>query len=76
MAHALTSRGAVRFGLARLGYVYRIESGASRGYYVGLAGEGTQTRAVCILPRGAKEGVHHEAAGKTFEIVVVCLGTS
>ena len=63
------ARGAVRFGLARLGYVYRIESGASRGYYVGLAADG-ERRAVCILPRGAKEGVHHEAAGRSFEILV------
>jgi molecular chaperone DnaK (HSP70) len=74
------ARGAVRFGLARLGLVYRIESGASRGYYVGLAADrgepgASQTardaaRAVCILPRGAKEGVRHEAAGRTFELVV------
>jgi hypothetical protein len=65
------ARGAVRFGLARLGLVYRIESGASRGYYVGVAAEDAKgMRAVCILPRGAREGVHYEAEGRTFELLV------
>ncbi|MCL2776612.1 MAG: hsp70 family protein [Polyangiaceae bacterium] len=65
------ARGAVRYGLARRGLVYRVESGASHGYYVEIApDEGSkQMRAVCIIPRGAKPGVHHEA-GRRFELVV------
>ena len=65
------ARGAVLFGFARRGIGVRIESGASHGYYVALAPEvaGGEVRAVCILPRGAKEGVRHEA-GRTFELVV------
>lgn len=67
------ARGAVRYGLARRGMLYRVESGASRGYYVAVAGEpgasNESLRAVCILPRGAKEGVHHEA-GRSFELLV------
>ena len=65
------ARGAVLYGFARRGVGVRIESGASHGYYVALAPEreGGDVRAVCILPRGAKEGVRHEA-GRRFELVV------
>ena len=65
------ARGAVLFGFARRGVGVRIESGASHGYYVALAPEtpGADIRAVCILPRGAKEGVRHEA-GRKFELLV------
>jgi molecular chaperone DnaK (HSP70) len=65
------ARGAVRYGFARRGLGVRVESGASRGYYVAVAPEGASVvRAVCILPRGAKEGVHYEAEGRTFELLV------
>ncbi len=65
------ARGAVLYGFARRGVGVRIESGASHGYYVALAPErpGAEVRAVCILPRGAKEGVRQEA-GRKFELVV------
>ncbi len=65
------ARGAVLYGFARRGVGVRIESGASHGYYVALAPErdGAEVRAVCILPRGAKEGVRHEA-GRRFELLV------
>ena len=66
------ARGAVLYGFARRGIGVRIESGASHGYYVALApesGGGGEMRAVCILPRGAKEGARHEA-GREFELVV------
>jgi molecular chaperone DnaK (HSP70) len=65
------ARGAVLYGFARRGVGVRIESGASHGYYVALAPEreGGEARAVCILPRGAKEGVRHEA-GRRFELLV------
>jgi molecular chaperone DnaK (HSP70) len=78
--------GAVRYGFARRGLGVRVESGASRGYYVALAPEvraqrgrqpegpmtegSSDKRAVCILPRGAKEGVRYDAEGRTFELVV------
>ena len=60
--------GAVRYGFARRGLGVRVESGASHGYYVLV--EEAEKRAVCILPRGAKEGVRHEAEGRSFELVV------
>lgn len=63
--------GAVRYGFARRGVGVRVESGASHGYYVAVAPEGGGVmRAVCILPRGAKEGARHVAEGRTFELVV------
>ncbi len=65
------ARGAVRYGFARRGLGVKVESGAARGYYVALAPEGSkEMRAVCILPRGAQEGVRHQAEGRTFELVV------
>ena len=65
------ARGAVRYGFARRGLGVRVESGASRGHYVAVAPEGGGVmRAVCILPRGAREGVRYEASGRTFELVV------
>ncbi len=65
------ARGAVRYGFARRGLGVRVESGASRGYYAALAPEGIrEMRAVCILPRGAVEGVLYQAEGRTFELVV------
>lgn len=63
------ARGAVRYGLARRGLLYRVESSAARGYYVGLGAGSGEARAVCILPRGAREGERHEA-GRPFELVV------
>jgi hypothetical protein len=68
--------GAVRYGFARRGLGVRVESGASRGYYVrvdrasGPSASQVTDRAVCILPRGAKEGVRYEAEGRTFELLV------
>ncbi|MGK4000500.1 Hsp70 family protein [Sorangium sp. So ce1024] len=66
------ARGAVAYGLALAGRGVRIEGGAARGYYVGLeppAGGGPRP-AVCVVPRGAKEGSAHVAAGRTFALVV------
>ncbi|MGK3986219.1 Hsp70 family protein [Sorangium sp. So ce136] len=66
------ARGAVAYGLALAGRGVRIEGGAARGYYVGLeppAGGGPRP-AVCVVPRGAREGSVHAAAGRTFALVV------
>lgn len=62
--------GAVRYGFARQGLGVRIESGASRGYYVRVDQGDREKRAVCILPRGAKEGMRYEAEGRTFDLLV------
>ena len=62
--------GAVRYGFARKGLGVRVESGAAHGYYVRVGDGHQEDRAVCILPRGAKEGVRFEAEGRTFDLVV------
>lgn len=62
--------GAVRYGFAKRGLGVRVESGAAHGYYVRVGDGPHDKRAVCILPRGAKEGARHEAEGRTFELVV------
>jgi molecular chaperone DnaK (HSP70) len=58
--------GAVAYGRARQGHGRKIEGGAARGYYVGVGG----LNAVCIVPRGTKEGVVQRAEGRTFALVV------
>ncbi|HEY1697757.1 MAG TPA: Hsp70 family protein [Polyangiaceae bacterium] len=63
------ARGAVAYALARRGRGVRIGGGSARGYFVGVADEGRQ-RAVCIVPRGAEEGVAHTAPGRTFALAV------
>lgn len=62
--------GAVRYGFARHGLGVRVESGASRGYYVRVSDGHKENRAVCILPRGAKEGTRYEAKERTFDLIV------
>jgi hypothetical protein len=65
------SLGAVRYGLSLHGFGPRIAGGAARGYYVGVEGppalEGRQ--ALCIVPRGSREGERHILAQR-FELIV------
>ncbi|MDB4996991.1 MAG: DnaK-related protein, partial [Myxococcaceae bacterium] len=69
------ARGAVAYALARRGLGLRIEGGAARGYYVGLGAEtkadgSVHRTAVCVVPRGAKEGIPQLASGRAFGLVV------
>ncbi|HEX4447596.1 MAG TPA: Hsp70 family protein, partial [Polyangiaceae bacterium] len=64
------ARGAVGYALARLGRGVRIGGGSARGYFVGIAGEDDQAKAVCVVPRGAEEGVPHVASGRTFALTL------
>ncbi len=61
------ARGAVAYGLARAGLRPRIDASSVRAYYLGLAG-GAQ--AVCVAPKGAREGERHVAQGRAFHLVV------
>lgn len=64
-------RGAVRYGLALAGIGPRIEGGAARGYYVAVdTRESGVRQALCVVPRGAKEGERHVLAARRFELVV------
>lgn len=58
------ARGAVAYALARLGRGVRIGGGSARGYFVAVGEE----KAVCVVPRGAEEGVVHGAEGRTFAL--------
>lgn len=66
------SRGAALHGLSLLGHGQRIEGGAARGLYMGLgrASEREGQRAVCVIPRGAREAVRYTALGALFELRV------
>jgi molecular chaperone DnaK (HSP70) len=65
------ARGAVSYALARHGVGRRIGGGASRGYYIGLAGPDARARrAVCVLPRGGEEGMPYVAADKPMGLLV------
>lgn len=56
------ARGAVAYGLALAGHGLLIGGGSAQGFYVGIEG-GAEKRAVCVVPRGAREGERHVAAG-------------
>ncbi|MFO0755096.1 MAG: Hsp70 family protein [Byssovorax sp.] len=66
------ARGAVAYALSLSGRDPRIRGGTARGYYVGLeAPQGGGPRpAICVVPRGAEEGVPHLAAGRTLALIV------
>lgn len=71
------ARGAVAYGLALEGHGITIEGGAARGYYLGLEGGGRGAaagsparKAICVLPRGAREGTRYVAAGRTLALLV------
>ena len=64
------ARGAVAYGLALAGRGRRIGGGAAHGYYVGIESDGATRRALCVVPRGSKEGEQHVAAGRTLALRV------
>ncbi len=54
------ARGAVAYGLALESGEARIGGGTPRGFYVAVE-SGAARRAVCVVPKGAREGEHHLA---------------
>lgn len=63
------ARGAVTFGLALRGHGIVIGGGSPQGFYVGIEGGGGR-RAVCVVPRGAREGERHIVAGRPLALHV------
>jgi molecular chaperone DnaK (HSP70) len=63
--HLGVARGAVAYGLARKGELLKIGGGSPRAFYVAADGG-----AVCVVPRGAEEGVVHRPPGRTFALTV------
>lgn len=65
------ARGAVAYGLSRVGGGPSISSGSARGYYVEVAGRSEGERpVVCVVPRGTEEGTVQVAAGAPLALVV------
>jgi molecular chaperone DnaK (HSP70) len=66
------ARGAVAYARARSGRGVRIGGGIARGFFVGIAPDrrGAPPQAVCVVPRGAEEGVAHVAGERTFALAV------
>jgi hypothetical protein len=59
------ARGAAAYGLALRGAMEKIGGGSPRGFYVGVDGG-----AVCVVPRGAEEGVVHRVQGRALALTV------
>jgi molecular chaperone DnaK (HSP70) len=65
------ARGAVAYGLSLLGRGIRITGGTAHGYFVGVESEREGARrAVCVVPRGAREGERHVAASRPLALRV------
>jgi molecular chaperone DnaK (HSP70) len=64
------ARGAVAHLRARRGRGLRIGGGSGRGYFIGIAADSPSPRAVCVVPRGAEEGVRHSTPGRAFALAV------
>ncbi|MBI3205637.1 MAG: hsp70 family protein [Myxococcales bacterium] len=63
------ARGAVAYGLALAGHGVLIGGGSAQGFYLGIEG-GDAQRAVCVVPRGAREGERHVAASAPLALRV------
>ena len=63
-------RGAVRYGLALAGLGPRIEGGSAQGYYVAIEGSSDGRQALCVVPRGSREGERHVLGARRFELVL------
>jgi hypothetical protein len=65
------ARGAAVYGLALLGRGLRIGGGSAHGYYVAVdRDEGGRRHAVCVVPRGSREGEAHSAASRVLGLTV------
>lgn len=71
------SRGAVHYGMARLGKAIRIRSGTSRSYYIGVEdaapavpGMATPIKAICVVPYGMEEGTERELENQEFALIL------
>lgn len=65
--------GAGYYGLVKAGQGVRVGSGSARAYYLGLAGgadgDGDQVTAICLVERGAEEGVRISLPDRAFEVL-------
>lgn len=64
------ARGAAVYGWSLLGQGLRIGGGSAFGYYVAVDEKGAGKRAVCVVPRGSREGEIHRAARAPLALTV------
>jgi hypothetical protein len=65
------ARGAVVYGMALLGHGMRIGGGSAHGYYVAVdRDEHAGRHAVCVVPRGSREGEAHAATSRVLALTV------
>ncbi len=71
------SKGAVSYGLSKIGYGMRIKSSLPRAYYVGIEearpaipGITPPISALCVAPIGMEEGTSQDVPGKRFSLVL------
>lgn len=65
------ARGAVAYGLSLIGRGLRIKGGTAHGFFIAAeAGDERTARAVCVVPRGAREGERHVAASRPLALRV------
>jgi molecular chaperone DnaK (HSP70) len=63
------ARGAVAYGLALAGRGLRIAGGTAHAYFLSAEVDREQApRAVCVVPRGAREGERHVAASRPLAL--------
>jgi molecular chaperone DnaK (HSP70) len=75
LAHAdpdlAVARGAVAYGLSLAGRGLRIAGGTAHAFFLAAETEGDAlARAVCVVPRGAREGERHVAASRPLALRV------
>jgi molecular chaperone DnaK (HSP70) len=65
------ARGAVAYGLSLAGRGLRIAGGTAHAFFLAAEADGAGTaRAVCVVPRGAREGERHVAASRPLALRV------
>jgi molecular chaperone DnaK (HSP70) len=64
------ARGAVAYGLARVGLGPRIGGGSPRSYFLVLDDDPAAPRGICLLPRGTEEGREIHLEGRAFTLLL------
>ena len=62
------ARGAVAYGLSLAGRGLRIAGGTAHAFFLAAEADGAASRAVCVVPRGAREGERHVAASRPLAL--------
>ncbi len=64
------ARGAVQYGLARRGHQRLIEANSARAYYIGVETGDGQRQALCVAPRGMRDGAAVSVPERIFKLLL------